>query len=104
MKHHSETRLESYTCGKPLITAGQRRVYGSNFCSLQKEIDTNVYPFNFKITGGNVHDSQFAGELIELIGQAYNFIVDIQYDSETIRVKGRNYNIISVIHKRTNAK
>lgn len=30
--------------------------------------DANGYPLDFKVTGGEVHDSQVAPELIELVG------------------------------------
>ncbi|MEH6666827.1 MAG: IS5 family transposase, partial [Psychrobacter sp.] len=62
------------------------------------------YPLHFKITGGDVHDSQIAGELIEMIGQADYFIADKGYDSECIRDKARSHNMIPVVPKRKNAK
>ena len=58
--------------------------------------DADGYPLNFEITGGEVDDSQVAGELIEMIRQADYFIADKGYDSEAIRDKARSHNMIPV--------
>ena len=56
--------------------------------------DVDGYPLNFKITEGDVHDNQVAGELIEVGGQADYFITDKGYDTEFIRDKARSHNMI----------
>lgn len=66
--------------------------------------DADGYPLDFKITGGEVHDSQVAGELIEMIGQADYLIADKAYDSALIRDQARRYGMIPVIPNRANAK
>ena len=63
--------------------------------------DADGYPLDFKITGGEVHDSQVAGELI---AQADYFSADKGYDSEAIRDKARKHGMTPVIPKRKNAK
>ena len=66
--------------------------------------DANGYPLDFKVTGGEVHDSQVAPELIELVGSAEYLIADKGYDSDTIRDKARQHKMKPVIPKRKNAK
>lgn len=39
-------------------------------------VDAHGNPIDFKITGGEVHDSQVANDLIEVIEQAEYFIAD----------------------------
>ena len=81
---------------------GQSR--GGATTKIHLSCDADGYPLNFKITGGEIHDSQVAGELIEMIGQADYFIADKGYDSESIRDKARSHNMIPVVPKRKNAK
>ena len=47
---------------------GQSR--GGATTKIHLSCDADGYPLDFKITGGEVHDSQVAGELIKMIGQA----------------------------------
>ena len=55
---------------------GQSR--GGATTKIHLSCDADGYPLDFKITGGEVHDSQVADELIEMIGQADYFIADTQ--------------------------
>ena len=66
--------------------------------------DAYGYPFDFKITGGQVHDSQVANELIQMIGQAGYLIADKGYDSDAIREAARKRCIHPVIPTRRRAK
>ena len=52
--------------------------------------DANGNPVYFEITGEQVHDSQFAGTIIENIGEVTHFIVDKGYDSQLIREQARH--------------
>ena len=81
---------------------GQSR--GGATTKIHLSCDADGYPLDFKITGGEVHDSQVADELIEMIGQADYFIADKGYDSEVIRDKARSNGMIPIIPKRANAK
>ena len=55
-------------------------------------VDANGYPIDFEITGGEVHDSQIAPKLIELVDSAEYLVADKGYDSESIRdVAHRSY-------------
>ena len=65
--------------------------------------DAHGNPFYIEITGGQVHDSQVAGQLIDqVIGE--NLIADKGYDSEEIRNKARSKNMTPIIPKRSNSK
>ena len=84
---------------------GQSR--GGATTKIHLSCDAGGYPLDFKITGGEVHDSQIVGELIEMIemiGQADYFNADKGYDSEAIRDKARSHNMIPIVPKRKNAK
>ena len=87
---------------------GEHRAIGQSHGGRTTKIhlccDADGYPLDFKITGGDVHDSQVASELIEMIGQADYFIADKGYDSEAIRDKARTHDMVPVIPKRKNAK
>ncbi|RVU81106.1 IS5 family transposase, partial [Leucothrix sargassi] len=61
-------------------------------------------PLDFKVTGGNVHDSQVANDLIEVIQEAQYFIADKGYDSQEIRDKAIEHGMKAIIPKRKNAK
>ena len=63
------------------------RSRGGATTKIHLAVDAHGHPIDFEITGGEVHDSQVAGELIEMIGQADYFIADKGYDSESIRDK-----------------
>jgi transposase len=56
-----------------------------------------------KSLGGQVHDSQVAGQLIDQI-EGQNLIADKGYDSEEIREKARRKNMVPIIPKRSNSK
>jgi transposase len=67
--------------------------------------DANGNPIDFEITGGEVHDSQVADQLIDKCGQAgTSFVGDKGYDSEKIRQKIREKSMTPVIPRRTNSK
>ncbi|MCK5819760.1 MAG: transposase [Psychromonas sp.] len=61
-------------------------------------------PVELIVTGGEVHDSQVANELIDLLPQAYFIIADKGYGSEEITDKVRGRNSTPVIPRRKNSK
>jgi transposase len=65
--------------------------------------DSNGYPVDFEITGGNVNDSQVAETLINKVGTAEYIIADKGYDSELIRARARSAGMIPVIPRRRNS-
>ena len=76
------------------------RSRGGATTKIHLSCDADGYPLDFKITGGDVHDSQVAGELIDMIGQADYFIADKGYDSQAIRDKAYMHDMIPIIPKR----
>ena len=66
--------------------------------------DANGLPIDFKITGGQVHDSQVAEQLIETVEEADYLIADKGYDAVTIRILIKNKNMIPIIPMRSNSK
>ena len=77
---------------------GQSR--GGRTTKIHLATDANGLPIDFKITGGEVHDSQVAAQLICEIGQADYLIADKGYDSEKIRIQKnrhqRKRNLVSI--------
>ncbi|MFN4199405.1 MAG: IS5-like element IS1301 family transposase [Flavobacterium sp.] len=81
---------------------GQSR--GGNTTKIHLCVDSHGNPLDFKVTGGNVHDSQVANDLIEVIQEAQYFIADKGYDSQEIRDKAIEHGMKAIIPKRKNAK
>ncbi len=77
---------------------------GGTTTKIHLAVDSHGNPIDFKITGGDVHDSQAANDIIAMLTDATYFIADKAYDSETIRTKLKQDNISPVIPKRKNAK
>ena len=65
--------------------------------------DAHGNPLCIEITGGQVHDSQVAPQLIDQVSGEV-LIADKGYDSESIREKARSKNMIPIIPKRSNNK
>lgn len=81
---------------------GQSR--GGRATKIHLATDANGLPIDFKITGGQVHDSQVAEQLIETVEKADYLIADKGYDAETIRILIKNKNMIPIIPMRSNSK
>ena len=77
---------------------------GGATTKIHLSVDADGYPLNFKITGGEVHDSQVASELIEMVDAGRYFIADKGYDSQAIRAKAGQHGMVAVIPMRKNAK
>ena len=86
---------------------GENRAIGSSRGGSTTKIhlatDANGYPLDFEITGGEVHDSQVAPRLIDLIGVAEYLVADKGYDSEKIREYAKNHAMIAVIPRKSNS-
>ena len=80
------------------------RSHGGATTKIHIAADANGNPIDFEITGGEVHDSQVAGKLIESCGdEGAAFVGDKGYDAEAIREKIREKNMIPVIPRRSNS-
>ena len=81
---------------------GQSR--GGRTTKIHLATDANGLPIDFKITGGDVHDSQVAKQLIDTVDEATYLIADKGYDAEHIRIYAKNKNMIPIIPLRSNSK
>jgi len=77
---------------------------GGNTSKIHLAVDSYGLPIEFIITGGDVHDSKVANELIELLPQGDFIVADKGYDSEAIRNKIRERNSSPVIPRKQNSK
>ncbi|WP_228135338.1 IS5 family transposase [Acinetobacter indicus] len=81
---------------------GQSR--GGRTTKIHLATDASGLPIDFKITGGGVHDSQVAKQLIDTVGEATYLIADKGYDAEHIRIYAQNKDMIPIIPMRSNSK
>ena len=85
---------------------GEERAIGRSRGGLTTKIhicaDAHGNPIDFEVTGGEVHDSKVASELIDILKGSEYFIADKGYDSEDIRDKARAEGIVPVIPRRSN--
>lgn len=77
---------------------------GGAATKIHMAVDSHGRPIDFEITGGEVHDSQVANHLIELIETGGYLLGDKGYDSDVIREKARAHGMIPVIPRRSNSK
>ncbi|MCK7609219.1 IS5 family transposase [Acinetobacter portensis] len=77
---------------------------GGRTTKIHLATDANGLPIDFKITGGGVHDSQVAKQLIDTVGEATYLIADKGDDAEHIRIYAQNKDMIPIIPLRSNSK
>ena len=77
--------------------------HGGPTTKIHMASDAHGNPLCFEVTGGQVHDSQVAPQLIHQVQGEY-LIADKGYDSEFIRNCARENNLTPVIPKRSNSK
>lgn len=86
---------------------GEERAIGRSRGGLTTKIhmcaDEHGNPINFEITGGEVHDSKVATQLINYVDEAEHFIADKGYDSDEVRDNVLNAGINPVIPRRKNS-
>ncbi len=75
-----------------------------NTSKIHLAVDSYGFPIEFIITGGEVHDSKVANELIELLPKGDFIVADKGYDSENVRDKIRAKNSIPIIPRKQNSK
>lgn len=80
------------------------RSRGGATTKIHLAVDAHGHPIDFEITGGEVHDSQVAEQLIEAVEEADYLIADKGYDAENIRIFIKNKNMIPIIPMRSNSK
>jgi transposase len=77
---------------------------GGNTTKIHMAVDAYGLPIEFDLTGGEVHDSQAAPELIARLPPADYTIADKGYDSEEIRVLIREKGSLPLIPRKKNSK
>jgi transposase len=86
---------------------GEERAIGRSRGGLTTKIhicaDAHGNPIDFKITGGEVHDSQVAAQLIDMLPKTEYFIADKGYDSDKIRQKAQESGMTPIIPRRSNS-
>ena len=101
----SYVRAHQHACG---ARRGEERAIGRSCGGLTTKIhicaDAHGNPIDFKITGGEVHDSKVAEQLIEVVEEAEYFIADKGYDSDAIRDKAKEAGMKPVIPRRSNSE
>lgn len=80
------------------------RSRGGETTKIHLAVDASGHPIDFEITGSEVHDSQIASDLIDLVGEADYLIADIGYDSEHIREVARNHRMTPIIPRKSNSR
>jgi len=75
-----------------------------NTSKIHMIVDSHGNPVDFKITGGEVHDSKVAAELIERTPKARYTLADKGYDAEYIRWVIEDGGLIPVIPRKSNSK
>ena len=77
---------------------------GGNTTKIHMAVEACGLPIEFDLTGGEVHDSKAAYELIEKLPTAEYTIADRGYDSEDIREQIRKKSSTPVIPRKKNSK
>ncbi len=77
---------------------------GGNTTKIHLAVDSYGLPIEFDITGGEIHDSKAAPELIDKLPISDYVIADKGYDSEAIREQIRDRNSQPVIPRKRNSK
>src|SRR5574344_1226117 len=77
------------------------RSRGGATTKIHMAVDSHGRPIHFEITGGEVHDSQVACQLIESVEKADYLVADKGYDAEAIRETARHHGMIPIIPRRS---
>ena len=74
-----------------------------NTTKIHLAVDSYGLPIEFTVTGGEIHDSTAASELIEPLPPAKAVVADKGYDSEKIREQIKSRGAIAVIPRKSNS-
>lgn len=75
-----------------------------NTSKIHLAVDSSGNPIDFEITGGEVHDSKVAPDLIAKLPPSDFLIADRGYDSEALRDQVRKKNGTPIIPRKKNSK
>jgi transposase len=84
--------------------SGIGKSVAGNTTKIHMAVDACGLPIHFLVTGGEVHDSKEAPQLIAELPDADYIIADKGYDSEDLRIQIRNKGAIPVIPRKKNSK
>lgn len=77
---------------------------GGYTTKIHMAVDACGFPIEFQLTGGEVHDSKIAPELIAKLPKADYTIADKGYDSEEVREQIRQKSSTPIIPRKKNSK
>jgi len=95
-------RAHQHATGYSEIDQGIGKSVGGNSTKIHMLSDSHANPIKFIITEGQIHDSQVAGELIE-ISNSENIVADRAYSDQNIRHKIQSKKSQPIIPKKSNA-
>jgi len=76
---------------------------GGRSTKIHAIVDSKGRPLNFTLTGGQVHDSQVVGEVLDTARPPLAVTADKAYDSEKVRQQIKDEGALPVIPSRSNA-
>lgn len=79
------------------------RSRGGSTTKIHIAADAHGNPIDFEITGGEVHDTQVAGQVIQKVKAAENLIADKGYDSEAVRNEVQSNGGTPIIPRKSNS-
>jgi transposase len=76
---------------------------GGRSTKIHAIVDSKGRPLNFTVTGGQVHDSQVVGDMLDMPRSPLAVTADKAYDSEKVRQQIKDEGALPVIPSRCNA-
>ena len=76
---------------------------GGRSTKIHAIVDSKGRPLNFTVTGGQVHDSQVVGDILDTPRPPLAITADKAYDSEKVRQQIKDEGALPVIPSRCNA-
>ncbi len=80
------------------------KTVGGHTTKLHLAVDAHGLPIKFELTGGEVHDSKSAPDVLLQVSEAQFVVADKAYDSESIRMQIRAQGATPVIPRKRNSK
>ena len=98
---------ESPSCGQRGKRGEQNQAIGisrgGRTTKIHAIVDSKGRPLNFTVTGGQVHDSQVVGDVLDTPRPPLAVTADKAYDSEKVRQQIKDEGALPVIPSRSNA-
>ena len=98
---------KSPSCGQRRKRGEQNQAIGisrgGRSTKIHAIVDSKGRPLNFVVTGGQVHDSQVVGDVLDTLRPPLAVTADKAYDSEKVRQQIKDEGALPVIPSRSNA-